>query len=53
MLLIVCNIIKIYLEDSDYYASYILNSFTGLVLLFGVAFLCYPKKDHDDIYKTK
>ncbi len=30
--------------ESDYYFKYILNTFTGIILLTGVAYLCYPQK---------
>lgn len=34
-----CQLVK-----HDYYIERILNTFTGLTLLIGVAYLCYPKK---------
>ncbi len=33
-----------YVFENDYYFKYLLNTFTGIILLTGIAYLCYPQK---------
>ena len=38
------NINEFYFFENDYYFKYLLNTFTGIILLTGIAYLCYPQK---------
>ena len=39
------NINEFYFFENDYYFKYLLNTFTGIILLTGIAYLCYPQKN--------
>ncbi|WP_297908068.1 hypothetical protein [uncultured Parabacteroides sp.] len=53
MLLYMYSIQEIHFFADDYHARYILNAFTGLILLIGVAYLCYPPQKPGDIEKLR
>lgn len=38
------SINEFYFFENDYYFKYLLNTFTGIILLTGIAYLCYPQK---------
>ena len=38
------SINEFYVFENDYYFKYLLNTFTGIILLTGIAYLCYPQK---------
>ena len=38
------SINEFYFLENDYYYEYLLNTFAGIILLTGIAYLCYPKK---------
>lgn len=46
LILFLCACVGCDLIELGYYTKHILNGFLGLILLFGVALLCFPKNEN-------